>query len=66
MRLEDGSGIVLKEDLGTGRKAQIIFKVPENGKPLTKEVDAKIAIPDTYRIVAGSFNRAARVPLPPL
>jgi uncharacterized membrane protein YphA (DoxX/SURF4 family) len=57
LRLEDGSGIKLAEDLGSGRKAQIKYKVADT-KPPEKEVDPKIAIPDTYRIVAGSFNKA--------
>ena len=44
---------------GTGQQASItISKVPQNKAPLEKEADPKIAIPDTYRIVAGSFNKA--------
>jgi uncharacterized membrane protein YphA (DoxX/SURF4 family) len=58
LRLEDGSGILLAEDLGSGRKARITHKVPGNKKSLDKQPDPKIANPDTYRIVAGSFNKA--------
>ena len=58
LRLEDGSGIVLAENWGSGKAAHLSYHVPDNKAPLEKQPDSKVSIPDTYRIIAGAYGKS--------